>query len=119
MPIATSPDQGTNVVAAVQNVSADGAISIPANARALVVITKGTALAGTLAAPVAVTDDYKLLIITSATAAAHVITSGVRGFNGKASSGTATFGAAKGNGMVLMAFNGDWYNVSATGITYA
>jgi hypothetical protein len=121
----TSPDQGTNLSlldVGYENDGADGAVQIK---EGQLVITKATAIALTLPAPTAGLptaaipgDDGKVLRITSTTAVAHVITC-PQGFNGKGASGTATFGAAKGNGMVLMAQGGQWYNVSNTGITYA
>jgi hypothetical protein len=120
-----SPDQNTNLAAldldTPQVLAADGAITIK-NGR--VVITKGTAVAATLAAPVAGSvqsggDDFKRLTIVSTTAAAHVITSPVDGFNAKGASGTCTFGAAKGNSVELQAYNGHWYTVAAIGNTVA
>jgi hypothetical protein len=121
----TSPDAGTNL--ALLDVGfeidlVDGTVAIKDGQ---LVITKATAIALTLPPPTAGLptaatpgDDGKILRITSTTAVAHVITCS-QGFNAKGSPGTATFGAAKGNGMVLMAHQGQWYNVSNTGITYA
>lgn len=99
-----------------QNLSGDGAITIK---RGAAYITKGSIAALTLAAPTAGTDDFKFLFITSTTAFAHVITSSVRGFNGKGSSGTLTWAAAKGNSIVLMAYNGDWWVFAPNGVTVA
>lgn len=99
--------------------SGDGAISIPTAGWSTFSITKGSAAALTLAAPTAGTDDGKILEIVSETAFAHVITCGTDGFNAKGSSGTATYGAAKGNVCRLMARNGHWWNMGNTGITYA
>lgn len=82
-------------------------------------ITKGSAAALTLAAPVSGTDDGKCICIVSETAFAHVVTSPVRGFNAKGSSGTATFGAAKGNNIWLVARGGDWWNAGNTNVTIA
>ena len=61
------------------------------------------------------------LYIYSESAFAHVITSGTVGFNAKGSSGTATFGAARGNGVSLIARNGNWYVLAGanTGVTLA
>src|SRR5205823_11763355 len=104
-----------------QVLSADGAITVKDGR---VVITKGSAVAATLAAPVsglpnAGGDDFKRLTIVSSTAFAHVTTSPVRGFNAKGSSGTCTFTAAKGNSVVLVAYNGDWYTEASINNTVA
>lgn len=96
--------------------SADGTVSLPFSGQ--VVITKASAIALTLPAP-ATADDGTEIQIISTTAAAHVITSPVRGFNKKASSGTCTFGAAIGNSATVVAYQGDWYVVSSIGNTVA
>lgn len=102
-------------------IAADGAVGVVAGANA---ITKGSALAGTLAAPTAGApeaggDDGAVIVIYSETAFAHVITCASVGFNGKAASGTLTFGAAKGNGVTLLARNGQWWVLSNVGVTVA
>lgn len=94
----------------VRAASGDGAITV---APGTVVITKGSIAALTLAAPTATTHDGYVLRIVSTTAFAHVITSSVRGFNAKGSSGTATFGGARGDALTLVAYNGDWWTVGA------
>lgn len=103
--------------------ASDGAISIK---QGIVVITKGTAAALTLAAPTAGApedggDDGKQLVIDSTTAAAHIVTlaGGLRGAGAGADAGT--FGAAIGNGIVLYAYNGAWYPVPGTNtnVTFA
>ncbi len=100
--------------------SADGAIeTILANKQGCVHITKGSAIALTLAAPVAGDDDGKCIYVVAETAFAHVITSGVDGFNAKGSSGTVTWTAAKGNGIWLYARNGHWWASPASGVTIA
>lgn len=99
--------------------SGDGAIAIPASGDARYIITKGSAAALTLPNPVAGTDDYKEITIVSDTAFAHVITAATSGFNKKGSSGTATYGAAVGNSLKLMAYNGTWKTVSSIGVTIA
>jgi hypothetical protein len=121
----TSPDQGTSASKLDDGFEIDLVDGTVAIKEGKIAITKATAIALTLPPPTAGLptaavpgDDGKILRITSTTAAAHVITCS-QGFNAKGSSGTATFGAAKGNGMVLMAHQGQWYNVSNTGITYA
>lgn len=103
--------------------SGDGAITKPTGQYGIYAITKGTAAALTLAAPVAgaypAGDDGKEMAIYSETAAAHVITSSVDGFNAKGSSGTATFGAAKGNAIFLVARNGHWWSEGVINVTIA
>ena len=79
----------------------------------------GGAGAYALAAPTAGADDYKILRIVSLSAQAHVVTCSTDGFNAKGSSGTATFAAAIGNAVYLMAYNGHWYAVMKTGVTVA
>jgi hypothetical protein len=96
--------------------AADGAIAISFGT---VIITKGSIAAITIAAPVATTDDFKTLRIVTTTAFAHVVTSGTVGFNAKGSSGTATFAAAKGNAVHLVAYQGNWYASSTLGVTVA
>jgi hypothetical protein len=120
-----SPDAGTNLSLLDVGFEIDLVDGTVAIKDGQLVITKGSAIALTLPPPTAGLptaavpgDDGKVLRITSTTPFAHVITCS-QGFNGKGASGTATFGAAKGNGMVLMAHQGQWYNVSQTGITYA
>lgn len=101
---------------AVTVASGDGAIAVKTGT---VVITKGSAAALTLAAPTVTTDDGKILRIVSTTGYAHVITGGVVGFNAKGSSGTATLGTAKGDGCTLIAYQGNWYSLTAINCTFA
>lgn len=103
-------------------VSVDGAIPVTPGVYS---VTKGSAAALTLAAPVAGApsaggDDGCIITVVSETAFAHVITQGTVGFNAKGASGTATFGAAKGNGLQLIARNGNWWVLGANvGVTIA
>lgn len=94
----------------------NGAITIK---RGVVVITKATAAAMTLANPVATDDDFKRLTIIAATAAAHTVdNSAGAGFNaGGAGADVGTFGGAKGDGIVLVAYQGVWYVESKTNVT--
>lgn len=96
----------------------DGAIAVKMG---VVLITKATAAALTLAAPTATTDDGKILVIDSATAAAHTVTvaTGLRGAGAGADVGT--FGGAIGDGISLYAYNGAWYPVpgSNLNVTFA
>lgn len=101
----------------VQVAAADGAITIKDG---VVMITKGTAAALTLAAPTASADDGKRLAIISTTAAAHTVTQTTPGFNGGTTgSDVATFTAAIGNGMVIVAYNGTWYTESLRNVALA
>lgn len=102
--------------------SGDGAI---ASKGGVVMITKASAAALTLAAPTAGDqsaggDDGRTLTIISTTAAAHTVTQSSPGFNNNgASSDVGTFGAAKGNGLYLVAHNGAWYVAGNVGVTLA
>ncbi len=107
---------GGNFIQEPTVMSADGAIAVTSG---VVVITKSSAAALTLAAP-ASADDGKLLYIVSTTAQAHTVTNSSPGFNaGGAANDVATFGAAIGNNLVLLAYNQKWYVVSSVGITLA
>lgn len=106
-----------------QVASGDGAITIKSG---VVIITKGSAAALTLAAPTAGAqsaggDDGKILYVFSAGAFAHTltITGGLRGAGAGADVGT--FAAAVANGVTLFAYNGAWYDVpsSNAGVTFA
>jgi hypothetical protein len=92
----------------------DGAIDLLGGGVAL--LTKATAGAYTLAVP---TVNGIVLKVTAVTAAAHVITQGTVGFNAKGSSGTATFGGAKGDCCILVSYGGNWYSLSSTNVTFA
>jgi hypothetical protein len=101
---------------AVQILSADGAVTIK---NGVVFLSKAGTGAYTIAAPTTGVDDGKRLEIITTTAQAHVLTSGTKGFNAKGSSGTATWTAAIGNSLVLVAYAGDWYALVKTGVTIA
>jgi hypothetical protein len=83
----------TNVVEAM---TADNAITIK---QGMVTLDKSSPLLATLANPIATTDDYKRLTIVSLTAQAHKITG----------EDVATFTAAIGACLDLIAFQGLWY----------
>src|ERR1700743_595738 len=113
--VITAVDNSANV----QVLSGDGAITITQGA---VHITKGSIAAITIASPTAGLpsaggNDGQELVVVSETAFAHVITNSTDGFNAKGSSGTATYGAAKGNVVRLRARNGHWWAVGNTGVT--
>lgn len=83
-------------------------------------ITKGSAAAYTLRAPIAGLpnaggEDGLVLRIVSATAFAHVVTTPANKLNGNKA--TATFAAAVGNGIELHAKGGVWLVFVNTGIT--
>ena len=85
----------------------DGAITIKSG---VVILNKAGAIAATLAAPTATTDDFKVLHIVSITAQAHTITATTIGFNaGDAASDVATLGGAIGDGLSVVAYQGEWY----------
>jgi hypothetical protein len=102
----------------VELASANGAI---ASKSGVVMITKTGALAAmTLAAPVAGTDDGKLLTVVAATAFAHTVTNASPGFNNAGASGdVATFGGAIGDSMQVVAFNGRWHVLALRNVTLA
>lgn len=96
----------------------DGAIAVPvANTTAL--LNKATAGAYTLAAPTKAQNGTFRLVLTSQTAAAHVVTA--TSLLGDAVSGsphtTATFAAFIGASLTLEPSDGIWNVISSTGIT--
>jgi hypothetical protein len=103
-------------LAPTQVASADGAITIK---HGTVVITKAGVAALTLADPTAATDDFKVLIILSVTAQAHTISNAAgSGFNaGGAGADVATLGGAKGDGLTVMAYQGDWFVLNSKNAT--
>ena len=102
--------------------SADVAITLRAGT---VHITKGSAAALTLSAPIAGApsaggEDGNFLRIYSETAFAHTVTQTTPGFNnGGAASDVGTFAAAVGNGLDLEARNGIWWVIRNAGVTLA
>jgi hypothetical protein len=96
--------------------SGDGAITVKSG---VVFVTKAGVCAMTLANPTATVDDGNELVVISVTANAHTLSNfGGAGFNG-GGTGTdiGTFGGAKGDGIVLRAYQGVWYIVTKTNIT--
>lgn len=92
-----------------QDLAADGAITIIDG----VVTLSKAASPGAYTLPVPIMNNSTgILIITSTTARAHVITQGTVGFNAKGSSGTLTFGGAIGDSAILMVNNGNYYVVA-------
>lgn len=101
-----------------QVLAANGAITIKSG---VVLLTKADgAVAATLAAPTPTTDDGKILYIVSTTAQAHTITATTIGFNAADASGdVATLGGAIGDGLVVVAYQGEWYVLANTNATIA
>ena len=99
-----------------QVLAASGPITIKSG---VVLLTNADGVVeATLAAPTATTDDGKILYIVSTTAKAHTITATPGGFNaGGESSDVATLGAAIGNGLVVVAYQGAWYVLANTNAT--
>jgi len=104
-------------------------LGYPANAAIAIksgvaVLTKAGVGVMTLANPISGQpesggDDGKILRIMSTTAQAHTVTNPAGFNNGGAASDVATFGAAIGNNMVVLAYQGRWYVVSQVGVTLA
>ncbi len=100
--------------------AADGAITCKSG---VVFITKGSAAALTIADPVSGSpevggDDGKRLVILALTAHAHTVTRTTTGFNDAGASGdVATFGGAKGDAMVILAYGGKWYTEDLRNVT--
>jgi hypothetical protein len=92
----------------------DGAI---AASPATIFITKGSALgSSTVANPTATDHDGYRIKIVSTTAYAHVVSFNSGKING-GSLTTATFGAAIGNTLCVVAYQGVWYAVENIGVT--
>lgn len=107
---AANVKQGAARKLPVEVAAADGAISIVEGS---VIITKGTAAALTMDDPHTSTNGCVLHIV-STTAAAHTVTlnASTNGVNGAGASGNLmTFGAAIGNNISLIAYNGTWYTL--------
>ncbi len=108
------PDEWTVV-----NIGQDGALAVPTK-NTVALITKATACLFTLAAP-AKDQDGRMLQITSAVSAAHVLTATSLLDNGLSGSPwtTATWGALSVGGTItLMAMNGVWaVTAAANGVT--
>jgi hypothetical protein len=111
---------GSDITRVVEAASTNGAIAIPDRGEKQVFITKGTAANLTLAAPTATTHDGVVIDIVSTTAAAHTITATTIGFNaGDAAGDVCTFGAAIGNQLRVVAYQGEWYVLNNIGGTLA
>jgi len=102
----------------VQALVADGAITVK-NGVCTIAKTVAGVVAATLADPTATTDDYKVLTIINAQAQANTVTSATSFGGGGASYDIATFGAAIGGVLRLMAYQGKWYVIGDFGVTLA
>lgn len=113
-PIASPTFTGVvTIPSVITGYAADGALSTSVGIKK---ITKTSAAAMTLAAPVTGTDDGKVVVIVSTTAFAHTITA-----TGLLQDGTTggphdliTLGAFPGAGITLMAMLGKWIVVCGT-----
>lgn len=112
-----APVSLTSEVYSLAALTTDGAIS--PKTPASYVITKAGVLAATLAAPVAGTDDGKVILITSNTANAHTLTATGLFQCGTAAVNLATFAAQKGAGLTIMAYQGKWCVLGSVGITFS
>ena len=72
-------------------------------------LTFAGALAITLSAPVKGSDDGKRISVLSTTAFAHTITCTGHLIDGNGHSNVMTFAAQPGAGIVLVAYQGNWY----------
>lgn len=107
---------------AVTALTTNGAIN--PNTAAKYAITKAGVLADTLAAPTAGAvsaggDDGKVIIIASTTANAHTVTATGLLQTGDATTDVATFNAAAGATLELMAYNAKWVVLNANGVTFS
>lgn len=112
-----------DVVGPVATIGANGAVTQKSG---VLIVTKAGVCAMTIADPVSGSaeaggDDGKILTVVSATAQAHTLSNAAgSGFNGGgAGSDVGTFGGAKGDGITLLAYGGDWYVVTKTNVTLA
>lgn len=100
-------------------VNSSGSVALPPSVgSAEYLVTKAGVQAMTLAAPVSVVDDGKIIIVQSNTANAHTLTATGLLNTGSASVNLATFAAFAGAGVILQACRGKWNVLSATGITF-
>jgi hypothetical protein len=118
--IQTLFDATVSTVNPVSAVTADGAISIP-SVNTSYYITKAGVAAMTIANPTATTHDGLQLTFMATTANAHTLSNAAgAGFNdGGAGSDIGTFGGAKGDNIVIEAYQGKWYVVSKVNVTLA
>lgn len=102
-----------------QVVSADTTVEFPEQGTKTVFITKGSAAAITVTAPVAVVNDNCRLVFIATTAHQHTVTLGTLGFNaGDAGKDVGTFGGAIGDGFEAVAYNGEAYTTNVVNVTF-
>jgi len=101
-------------------VTANGAIAVP-TANTTYYITKAGVAAMTLVDPTATTHDGLTLTFVATTAQAHTLSNAAgSGFNDAGAAGDiGTFGGAKGDNIVITAYQGKWYIVSKVNVTVA
>jgi hypothetical protein len=97
-------------------IAASGALPVVAGSY---VITAASAVALTLAAPVAGTQDGLTISISSATAFAHTITATGLLQTGTAAVNVVTFAAFAGASVTLRAYNGKWQVTAGVAVTYS
>lgn len=104
---------GVPVQMPVVDFASDGAITLVAGG--IATLSKGSAGAYTLAAPAA---DGCILIITSSTAQAHVVTATGVTIAG-AGQDVGTFGGAINDSTILVSSGNKWYPISTRNVTWA
>lgn len=108
-----------DILGSVEEVTANGAITIPDYGRKTVFVNKAGVCAMTLAAPSTAQNGVELCFV-SMTAQAHTLTVATIGMNDLGTSGdVGTFGGAKGDGITVQAYNGDWWVTRNTNVTLA
>ncbi len=105
-------DYGVSVQVPTQELTDDGAITIPSG---VVILNKAGVVAATLAAP---QGDGLVLHIVSETAQAHTVDLATSGVNGT-SADVGTFGGAIGDGVLLVSHGDHWYSLANTNVTFA
>jgi hypothetical protein len=101
-----------------QDLASSGAITIKMG---IVTLSNNSApVAATIAKPTTIVDDFKRLTVSSLTTQAHTLAVGSGSFgNGGAGEDVATFDAAIGSSISLMAYGGEWYITGKQGVTVA
>jgi len=98
--------------------AASGAID-PHSAQRYMITKTGAIAALTLAAPTAGADDGLAIEVISSTAFAHTVTMTGLMVDGAGHVNSATFPAAGGGAVDLIAFQGKWYVQNSQNITFA
>lgn len=100
---------GALIAPSVSVASANGAITIPDGGIKLIPVTKAGVCAMTLGVPTTAQNGV-ILVFYSTTAQAHTLTVATIGMNaGDGASDVGTFGGAIGDGIILTAYQGEWY----------